>query len=176
MKIGSLWILVANMVKQSTGTPHSACSIDAIVEECAAAAHGWGEKDSLQDKPQSSARPRGPARRSTSTGRLHRRIDELIRYNDEAMQIRDLSKVTATHPLDELKGLAVRRISRRFGLAGGGRSDHVSLSCFSARQLHPPLAAPQPFAKWNWGCIPSWISRALRSSCQDPSDRLLHPG
>jgi hypothetical protein len=56
MKIGSLWILAASMVKQSPGTPHAACSIDAIVEECAAASHECGEKDSLQDKPQSSAK------------------------------------------------------------------------------------------------------------------------
>jgi hypothetical protein len=33
MKIGSLWILVASMVKQSPGAPHAACSVDAIVEE-----------------------------------------------------------------------------------------------------------------------------------------------
>src|SRR5260370_17845031 len=42
--MGSLWILVASMVKQSPGAPHAACSVDAIVEECAATAHGCGEK------------------------------------------------------------------------------------------------------------------------------------
>jgi hypothetical protein len=33
MKIASLWILVASMVKHSPGAPHAACSVDAIVEE-----------------------------------------------------------------------------------------------------------------------------------------------
>jgi len=56
MKIGSLWVLLASVVKESLGAPDAAGSSDAIVDECAAAAYGCGEKGSLQGKPQSSAR------------------------------------------------------------------------------------------------------------------------
>jgi hypothetical protein len=56
MKIGSLWMLVASMVSNLRAQSGIARGVDAILEECAAAAYGCGEKGSLQDKPQSSAR------------------------------------------------------------------------------------------------------------------------
>jgi hypothetical protein len=53
-------------------------------------------------------------------------------------------------------------------------SDGIPFTWISARLQSPP-AALQPFANWNWGCIPSWFWREHRSSCRDSSHARLHP-